>query len=54
MKKRKPTPAAIATEIRRILKGEGSTKHARGVRSAEAGNPMPEIYSERKRIRLPS
>src|SRR5260370_873353 len=31
MKKRKPTPADAATEIRRILKGEGSTEHARGV-----------------------
>jgi len=31
MKKRKPTPAGIAAEIRRVLKGEGSAKHAEGV-----------------------
>src|SRR5260370_873354 len=31
MKNGKPTPADAATEIRRILKGEGSTEHARGV-----------------------
>ena len=31
MKKRKPTPAALAAEIRRVLKGEGSAEHAEGV-----------------------
>jgi 3-methyladenine DNA glycosylase AlkD len=31
MKKPKPTPAAVAAEIRRILKGEGSAEHAAGV-----------------------
>jgi 3-methyladenine DNA glycosylase AlkD len=31
MKKRKPTPSDVATEIRRILKGEGSVEHAAGV-----------------------
>jgi 3-methyladenine DNA glycosylase AlkD len=31
MTKSKPTPAAVAAEIRRILKGEGSAGHAEGV-----------------------
>jgi 3-methyladenine DNA glycosylase AlkD len=31
MKKRKPTPAGIAAEIRRVLEGEGSAEHAEGV-----------------------
>jgi 3-methyladenine DNA glycosylase AlkD len=31
MQKETPTPAAVAAEIRRILKGEGSAKHAEGV-----------------------
>jgi 3-methyladenine DNA glycosylase AlkD len=31
MKKRSPTAAAVAAEIRRVLKGEGSAEHAEGV-----------------------
>jgi hypothetical protein len=31
MKKRKPTPASIAAEIQRVLKGDGSAEHAAGV-----------------------
>jgi len=31
MTKRKATPAAVAAEIRRVLKGEGSAEHAEGV-----------------------
>lgn len=31
MKTRKPTPAAVAAEIRGILKRDGSTEHAKGV-----------------------